>query len=135
MVATASSDSLTTRLKREDCNRTKHDSVFSNWKATPISLSLSLSLSLYIYIYMCVFIGFDLPSVIRCESVLIISETFVSIPGSRFTRICLQILCLFIHTFMPITCSKLLLLLFFFFLFFKFFYFDSLGIQNFPPFI
>ena len=118
MVATASSDSLTTRLKREDCNRTKHDSVFSNWKATPISLSLSLSLSLsiYIYIYMCVFIGFDLPSVIRCESVLIISESFVSIPGSRFTRICLQTLCLFIHTFMPITCSN-----FFFFFFFNFF--------------
>ncbi|KAM3712889.1 hypothetical protein ACJW31_01G213500 [Castanea mollissima] len=30
--ALASSDSFTTRLKREDCNRTKHDSVFSNWK-------------------------------------------------------------------------------------------------------
>nr|XP_023906613.1 protein EFFECTOR OF TRANSCRIPTION 2-like [Quercus suber]POF18384.1 protein effector of transcription 2 [Quercus suber] len=32
MIATASGDSLTTMLKREDCNRTKHDSDFSDWK-------------------------------------------------------------------------------------------------------
>ncbi|THF99997.1 hypothetical protein TEA_017535 [Camellia sinensis var. sinensis] len=40
----ASKDSVvSSRLKREDCKRTKHDSVFSEWK---VSLSLSLSLSL-----------------------------------------------------------------------------------------